>query len=122
MTVAMPRSTSESQVALRNAIIAGTILQLAMVLAGHWVEAIKLRGFAIGGMLISAIAGVLYARWARVPRKTAAFNGAIAGGLCAILGIAVSVALGDTMPLILVVGTLSSAVTGAIGGAIAGGV
>jgi hypothetical protein len=106
----------------RNALIVGTILQLAMVLSGHWVQSIRIYGFAIGGILISAVAGVLYARAARVPRKPSALNGAVVGGVCAFVGIAVSVALGDTAPLILVVGTISSAVTGAIGGAIAGGV
>jgi hypothetical protein len=107
--------------ALVNATIVGTILQLAMVLAGHWIEVIKLRGFAIGGIAISLVAGVIYARAARVPRGTAALNGAVAGGVCAIIGIAASFALGDVPALILVVGTVSSAVGGAIGGALAGG-
>jgi hypothetical protein len=121
MTVAMSHTASASRAALRTAIIVGTLLQLAMVLAGHWIESIRLHGFAIGGMLISLIAGVLFARLARVARGPSALNGAIAGGTCGVLGIAVSVALGDTAPLILVVGTLGSAVTGALGGAIAGG-
>jgi hypothetical protein len=107
--------------ALRNATIIGTILQLAMVICGHWVEWIKMNGFAIGGVAISLIAGVIYARSARVARGTSAVNGAIAGGVCALIGIAVSFALGDVPALILVVGTLGSAVGGAIGGAVAGG-
>ncbi|MEP6550186.1 MAG: hypothetical protein ABJB95_03335 [Gemmatimonadales bacterium] len=107
--------------AFRNAVIVGTLLQLAMVISGHWVEFIKLNVFAIGGMLISAIAGVLYARAARVDRKGSALHGALVGGLCALIGIAVSFALGDVPASILALGTLSSAVTGAIGGAIAGG-
>lgn len=110
-----------SGASFRNATIVGTVLQLAMVLSGHWVEVIKLRGFAAGGMLISAVAGVLYARAARTSRGTSARNGALAGGLCALIGIAVSAALGDVPPFILVVGTLSSTAAGAIGGALAGG-
>ncbi len=121
MTSSLTVAPSTGNTALKNAIIVGTILQLAMVLSGHWVEIIRLRGFAIGGMLISAVAGVVYARMARVSRRAAARNGAIAGAACAIVGIAVSVALGDTAPFILAVGTVSSAVTGAIGGGIAGG-
>ncbi len=45
-------------------------------------------------------------------------GGALAGGLCAIIGIAVSAALGDVPPMILVMGTAASAVTGLIGGAV----
>jgi hypothetical protein len=107
--------------AFRNATIIGTLLQLAMVLSGHWVEFIKLNVFAVGGMLISALAGVIYARSARVDRKKSAVQGAIVGGLCALIGIVVSFLLGDVPAGILALGTLSSAVTGAIGGAIAGG-
>jgi hypothetical protein len=92
-----------------------------MVIAGHWVEFIKLNLFAAGGMLISAIAAVIYARAARTDRKTAAIQGALVGGLCALIGIAVSFALGDVPASILAFGTLGSAVAGAIGGAVAGG-
>jgi hypothetical protein len=42
----------------------------------------------------------------------------VVGGLCALIGIGVSLALKDVAPMILALGTLSSAVTGAIGGAI----
>ena len=121
MTSSAAAAPSTGNAALRNATIVGTVLQLAMVLSGHWVDVIKLRGFAVGGMLISAVAGVVYARMAHASRTMSARNGAIAGAVCAIIGIAVSVALGDTAPLILLVGTVGSAVAGAIGGAAAGG-
>jgi hypothetical protein len=107
---------------LRNAIVLGTVLQLAMVLAGHWIEFIKLNGFAAGGMAISAVAGVVYARAACGPRGRSALNGGIAGGACALIGIAVSYLLQDVPAMVLGVGTASSLATGAIGGAIAGGV
>ena len=113
-------SSGGTMSAFRNATIIGTLLQLAMVLSGHWIEFIKLNVFAVGGMLISALAGVIYARSARVDRKKSAVQGALVGGLCALIGIVVSFILGDVPAGILVLGTLSSAVTGAIGGAIAG--
>ena len=112
--------TASSASAFRNATIIGTLLQLAMVVSGHWVEFIKLNVFAVGGMLISALAGVIFARSAGLDRKKSAIQGAIVGGLCALIGIAVSFFLGDVPANILALGTLSSAVTGAIGGAIAG--
>jgi hypothetical protein len=107
--------------ALRNATITGTVLQLAMVLTGHWVEFIKINVFAIGGVAISVLAGAIYARNARVARSKSGLGGAIAGGVCALIGIAVSLALGDVPAIILVIGTCSSAIGGAIAGAVAGG-
>jgi len=96
----------------------GLILQLAMVVAGHYVPAIREKGFAIGGMFFSLVAGLLYARMAQAVWGGALGGGAIAGGVCAILGIAVSVALKDVPAQILLLGTMASVVTGLIGGAI----
>ncbi len=96
----------------------GLALQLAMVVIGHYVPAIREKGFAIGGMFFSLVAGLLYARMAQAGWGGALMGGAVAGGVCAILGIAVSVALGDVPPMILAMGTAASAVTGLIGGAV----
>jgi hypothetical protein len=111
--------TEPSGSPLKLAMIIGTVLQVAMVLAGHWVLFIKAE-FAAGGMAISLLAGVLYGYLARAPRARSVPRGAIVGGGSALLGIVVSWALGDVPPLILVVGTLSSAIGGAIGGAVFG--
>jgi len=100
------------QVQIASAI--GTVLQLAMVIAGHFVPAVAAL-FAIGGMAISAIAGVLYGRTAAT-LGGGALGGALAGGECALIGIAVSCALGDVDAMVLVFGTIASAVTGLIGG------
>jgi hypothetical protein len=113
-------SAIAQKTALRNAIIVGTAVQLVMVVCGHWVAFVRLNVFAIGGVAISALAGSIYARDAQAARSRAAVGGAIAGGVCALIGIAVSLALGDVPPLILVVGTLSSAIGGAVGGGITG--
>ena len=118
-TSATPLSPSRN--AFASALATGTTLQLIMVLAGHWVEFIKINVFAVGGMLISAVAAILYARASREPRVATAWKGFLVGGLCALVGIAVSYFLGDVPPNILIFGTLGSAVAGAIGGAIAGG-
>jgi hypothetical protein len=116
------RTTAEvSASAARTGTLIGTFLQLAMVISGHWVEFIRLNGFAIGGTLISLVAGVIYARLARVSRGQSAVWGALVGGLCALIGIGVSFLLGDVTASIFLIGTLSSAVAGAIGGALAGG-
>src|ERR1700744_4241875 len=96
----------------------GLILQLIMVVVGHYVPAIREKGFAIGGMFFSLVAAILYARMAQAGWGGALGGGAIAGGVCAILGIAVSVALEDVPAQILLLGTAASVVTGLIGGAI----
>ena len=43
---------------------AGLAAQLAMVVAGHYVPFIKDNVFAIGGMAISLVAGLMYAKLA----------------------------------------------------------
>jgi hypothetical protein len=97
----------------------GLAAQLAMVISGHYVAFIKDNVFAIGGMAISLLAGLLFAKLAHetgwAPNL---IGGLVAGGACALLGIGVSVALKDTAIPILLIGTLSSAVTGLVGGAI----
>ena len=102
--------------AVTTTTIAGTVLQLAMVISGHSMPAVA-QQFAVGGMSISALAGLLYVKLAG-PQTTgsAALGGFLAGGLSALIGICVSYYLGDVEPMILAMGTGSSAVTGLIGG------
>jgi hypothetical protein len=103
---------------LINAILVGTALQLAMVIAGHYDKGIA-NLFAVLGMTISLVAGLLYALWSKQPSISAdALGGLVAGGICALIGIVVSYLLRDVQAVIIVFGTLSSAVTGAIGGAV----
>ena len=102
--------------ALVLATLLGTVLQVAMVVAGHSNKSIA-GLFAVGGMGFSLIAGLAYAMWARGDGATAlAVGGLVAGALCAFLGIFVSYMLGDVPLSLLALGTISSAVTGALGG------
>ena len=102
--------------ALAIASLIGTLLQVAMVVAGHSSPAIA-GLFAVGGMGISLVAGVIYARLAKeATKRSAAIGGLAAGAVCAFLGILVSYLLGDVPASLLALGTLSSALTGAIGG------
>ncbi|HEY1632122.1 MAG TPA: hypothetical protein VGF56_12475 [Rhizomicrobium sp.] len=101
---------------LRRATLIGTVLQIAMVVAGHYVPAIT-ASFMWGGLAISLLAGLLYGRNAS-GFGGGALGGAIAGGVCALLGIAVSVWLKGVPAQVLLFGTIGSAVTGLIGGLI----
>ena len=96
----------------------GAALQIAMVIFGHFAPAFRQMGFALGGMGFSLVAGAVYARMSRGGWGPGLMGGAIAGGVCALIGIAVSAALGDVPPSLLILGTASSVVTGAIGGAV----
>lgn len=97
-------------------IVIGTVLQTTMVVVGHWVAAVALV-FAPLGMAISLLVGLLWARQSARGYGQGAVGGAIVGGTCALIGIAISLALGDVAAVVLLFGTLSSAVTGAVGGA-----
>lgn len=95
----------------------GLVLQLGMVVAGHYATSVQ-DMFPLGGMGFSLVAGILFAWIAKAGWSSDIVGGAVAGGVCALLGIGVSLALGDVPATVLAFGTLASAVTGAAGGAI----
>ncbi len=102
--------------ALVLATVIGTVLQVVMVVAGHSNKSIA-NLFAVGGMGFSLIAGLLYAILAKGGSTASlALGGLLAGAICAFIGILISHLLGDVPVSLLLLGTVSSAVTGAIGG------
>ena len=96
--------------------VIATVFQLAMVLAGHYVPYIRDNVFAIGGMGISLVFGAAWARAGAKGKGHATLGGGIVGGVSALIGIAVCVALGDTEAVVLGFGTAGSFVAGLIGG------
>ena len=106
--------------AVAVATVIGTVLQITMVVAGHTNASIAAQ-FAAGGMSISLVAGILYAKFAAPSSMGDNIKGGvIAGGVCALIGICISFLLNDVTASILALGTVSSAVTGALGGWIGG--
>lgn len=95
--------------------IVGTLFQLAMVLVGHQVAAVASL-FGPLGVAISLGAGLGWAWQEAEGPSHGTGGGALVGGVCAFLGIVVSWLLGDVTAVILLFGTASSAVTGALGG------
>jgi hypothetical protein len=102
--------------ALQRAILVGTFLQLVAVLVAHFSQWIETHAFLFAGMMISATMGFLYAQDVGRGYARGAYGGAIAGGVCAFVGIAVSVVLGDITAWMLLVRSLISVLTGAVGG------
>jgi hypothetical protein len=93
---------------LRYATFIGTLLQAAMVIAGHFVPLVK-TGFMFGGLALSLVAGVLYGARAGGGFAAAAAGGALAGGIL------LSFMLGDVTAPVIAFGTVGSAVSGLLG-------
>ena len=102
--------------ALERAILVGTLFQVVAVVIAHFSLWIETHALLFGGMMISATMGYLYAQEVARGYVKGACGGAVAGGLCAIVGMAPSVLLGDMTPKMLGVRTLISILTGAVGG------
>ena len=102
---------------LKRAGMLGTILQVALVVLGHFVPRLQPLGlFPIGGSAIGAIAGFCYARWSVGPIGRAMGGGAVAGAVGGVLGAIVSYLLKDIPPSTIVVAGGSTLVTGLVGG------
>jgi len=101
---------------LVRATLIGTVLQLALAVAGHYDPRVA-KLFAVMGMLLSLVAGFLAGRWsAGLGKGGATVSGLVAGAACAFIGILESFSLGDVPAWVIAFGPFSSGVTGAIGG------
>jgi hypothetical protein len=101
---------------LVRATLIGAVLQLAMVVAGHYDVRVA-SVFAALGMFLSGVAGYLAGRWsAGLGKAGAVVSGLVAGAACAFLGILESFSLGDVPARLIAFGTLGSGVAGVVGG------
>lgn len=103
-----------------QALIVATVLQLAMILTGHWVAFVKDNLFAALGTGLSIAGALMYVLTARPGWLKGGIGGGIIGGVSALIGIIVSVMLGDTAESILLIGTVSGLVGGGVAGAVTG--
>ncbi len=101
---------------LQRAMIVGSGLQVVMFVLGHFIPWVAIHAFMFGGMMISATAGYLYAMDLAAGYQRGALGGAIVGGVSALIGIAVSILIGDTPAYMIAFGTGISILTGAVGG------
>jgi hypothetical protein len=101
---------------LLRATLIGTVLQLGLAVSGHY-DARIANLFAVGGMFLSLVAGLIFSRWSAGARQAIVIAGAaVAGAVCALVGILESYFLKDVPAWVIAFGPASSAVTGAIGG------
>jgi hypothetical protein len=106
----------DARIVLRAAVV-GTVLQLILAISGHFFPWIAINLFMFGRMMCSATAGYLYGLILGRGYAAGALGGAIAGGLCVVPALAVSVLLGDSPAAMVSIGTGISILTGGVGGA-----
>ncbi|MBX7249365.1 MAG: hypothetical protein K1X35_10035 [Caulobacteraceae bacterium] len=106
--------------ALTTQLAVFTVLQLAMVVAGHWIPLVKDSLFAPLGTFLSLFGGFVFAMQARPGAAAGAVGGLIVGGLAGLIGIVVSYLLKDVPLSTLWIGGGASAVAGLIGGGLGG--
>jgi hypothetical protein len=101
---------------LQRATFVGLVLQIAMYALGHYSDWVHVNVVGFGGLMISACAGYLYAMDRGRGWFPSATGGAIAGGICGLIGIVLSVLLGDTPQSFIATGATISVFVGAVGG------
>jgi hypothetical protein len=101
---------------LVKAVGAGTVMQVLMVVVGHFLPDTQAWLFPIGGTLIGFITGWLAGHGSLGSAGGRATNGGIAGGVAGALGSLVSTALGDVPLGNIAIAGGSTLVAGAIGG------
>lgn len=105
----------DARLVLRCA-LAGTILQLILAGTGHFLPWVGIQLFLFGRAMLSATAGYLYGLIFGRGYGAGALGAAIAGGLCVVPALALSVLLGDSPAAMVAIATGISILTGAVGG------
>jgi hypothetical protein len=112
---ALPQTASKP---MMTSAVLGTILQLIMVVVGHYVPQVASL-FPVVGTAIGGVAGLLNGWWSpNASPQNAAGGGAVAGGVGGLIGTIVSHLLGDVPASTLAIGTGASAGAGILGGLI----
>ncbi len=105
----------DARLVMRSALV-GTLAQLALAAVGHCFPWIAGNLVLFARMMLSASAGYLYGLILGQGYGRGALGGAIAGGLCVVPALAVSVLLGDSDATAVTTVTLIGIGTGAVGG------
>lgn len=98
-------------------VIIALVLQILMVLGGHFNETILSLSAPLG-VGIPLVIGAWFGASSAPDYKAAAVGGLIIGLVGATVGILIAILLGDAQWILLAFGPLSSAVTGVLGGSL----
>jgi len=110
-----PMMILDARLVMRSALV-GTVAQLALAAAAHFFPWIAGNLALFARMMLSASAGYLYGLVLGQGYGRGALGGAIAGGLCVVPALVVSVLLGDSGAAAMTTITLIAIGTGAVGG------
>ncbi len=102
---------------MQRYVILAAILQVVMVVVGHYNDFVLLSLSAALGVGIPLVVAFFFGRGVATA-KAGALGGVVIGFVGAFLGIGLAILLKDQTLMLLSFGPVSSAVTGAIGGAI----
>ena len=99
-----------------RALVIGLFLQLTLAIGGHFLTWLTVPMFLFARMMISAATGYLYGMYFGRGYSPCALGGSIAGGICVLPALGLSVLLGDADLSMLALGTGVSILTGGVGG------
>ena len=86
---------------IQRAAVTGIVLQIAMIVIGHYIAWVRANAWEFGGMMISGLAGLFYARDFAKGYAKGALGGAIVGGTAGLIAVCVANILQDE-PLIAI--------------------
>jgi len=101
---------------IQSAAVTGIMLQITMVVIGHYIPWVRVNAWEFGTMMISGLAGLFYARDFAKGYARGAIGGAIAGGTSGLIGVSAANILGDVWLIAVPFGAAITVLTGAIGG------
>lgn len=101
---------------LQRAAITGIVLELSMVVLGHYVPWVRINFYEFGAMMFAGLAGLFYARDFAKGYARGALGGAVVGGTSGLIGISAANILGHVALIVLPFGTAITILVGAIGG------
>src|SRR4051812_47566489 len=106
----MPQAREENHVVdlviLRRAIIVGVVFELLVVVAAHFYPWLKPNFMLFGCMLLSGVAGLLYARDLARGFTAGALGGAAVGALCGVVAVYAAAFLDEEPELYLPYGVM----------------
>jgi len=101
---------------IQRAAVTGIILQIAMVVIGHYVAWVRANAWEFGTMMISGLVGLFYARDLAKGYGRGALGGAVVGGTSGLIAVCAANILGDERLIVIPFAAVLTTLTGAIGG------